>query len=112
MVVWLMASVAWGGVPAELEELFHLLRTNLVDVTEAELSGAAARGLVRELEPRVYLETAGLQKTNDASAPPRFKSTVFDQAFGYIRLPLIERGSEEKFRAAFAAMNRTNALKG
>jgi hypothetical protein len=104
-----------GGFAAETnsldyKEVYDVLRTNLMGVTEGELDQAAAQGLVNQLYPKVWLVTNETQSVEGTNAVLR--TAVYDRAIGYIRLGQIQEGADQQVRAAFQSLSASNKLKG
>ena len=68
----------------DCKEVYDLIRSHLVGITETQLNEAVVRGLVAELSPRVVLITNG--KAPRTMAGPRVsKAEVFQGDILYIR---------------------------
>jgi hypothetical protein len=99
------------GEPISFPEVFDLIRANLVGVKEAELSQAAALGLIKQLGPQVTL-------IDDSSPKPvgqdgaNFSVTVLDGAYAYVRVGDVAAGLDRKFVESFDRLRLTNRLKG
>ena len=51
---------ARGEAPVKFEEIFSLVKSNIVGVSDADLSKAAAMGLIEKLQGKVELVEAGV----------------------------------------------------
>jgi hypothetical protein len=98
------------GSASEFQEIYDLIRTNLVGLSEADLDKAAARGLVEALEPNVSLITNST--STDAPAPLVTKSSVFENDLGYIRVGRVAEGLAQAVREAEKRLNPSNKLAG
>ncbi len=111
---WLGVAVSVPGAePAGFQEVFSLIRSNLVGMKEAELDRAAVQGLLQQLQGRVAL------LTNDAAgAMPKVpenlvaQTNVLDGAFGYVRMERVEKGAAGQLVAAVEKLNAGRRLKG
>jgi hypothetical protein len=95
----------------KLQEVCQILSSNLAATSADALDQAAARGLVRELEPRVSMVAGGACGSNVA---PLAEARVFDQSFAFFRVAAVTSNLPAAFRAAFHQMSETNKsrLKG
>lgn len=95
----------------KFEEVWGLIRSNLADVSEAELSRAAALGLLEQLGSKVQL--AG---TNETAGPPSgqalSKAAVYGNHFAYFRVGAISRSLPEELGKQWASLSASNQLKG
>ena len=93
-------------------ELYNLLKTNLLGATESELNRAAVQGLLEQLHGRANLvgDSASVGvPTNDG---PAVTSTVFDRAYGYLRVTRLDSSTASEFRSAYDGLFSTNKPKG
>jgi len=112
LLAGLTAGTARGETPVRFQELYDLLKTNLLGATDAELNRAAVQGLVEKLRPRVILVGDTPPATfPDKSAAP-VTATVLDRSYGYVRLTRVDAGAASEFLAAWDKMISTNKLKG
>ena len=114
-----VAVMTWAVMPAGAEEptgfqeVFSLIRSNLVGVSAAELDRAAVQGLLQQLQGRVVLltnETA----TGGAKAAESLlgRTNVLEDAFGYVRVDRVEKGLAGQLTAAHEKLNAARRLKG
>jgi hypothetical protein len=109
----LLATRAGGGAEApDPMEVYELIRANLPGVTDAQLQTAAVEGLVKALEPRVWLVGADNGTKVSAPAPLLAKVAVYDGPVLYLRVGRVGAGLAEELIAAYTAWSATNALKG
>lgn len=101
-------SVAQTGAPT-FDEVYQLLKTRAVGLSETELNRAAVEGLVSELSPRVQLV---LDETAKPAVPTVSKSSVFDEKIGYIRVAKVTADFPEDLRRAWQQISFTNKLSG
>ncbi len=104
-----IALAGRAAEPAQFQELYDLLKTNLKGVTEAELDGAAVTGLVKQLGPRVAF--VGDQAAGTGAAP-MLTSAVFDRHYGYVRIGRVAPGLDKEFTNAVQRLLSTNKIKG
>jgi hypothetical protein len=91
-------------------EVYELIRTNLSGVTDAQLQTAAVEGLVRQLQPRVWL-ASGNPVTNEAPALIS-KTARFDGSVAYLRIGRVGNGLAAAVREAYDAQAKTNQPAG
>ena len=104
------AAEAPDRQPMQFEEVFNLLRAHLAGMQDADLSRTAAEGLIEKLGPRVTL-VGGESKGGNTNAAPVLAS-LFDGAFGYVRVGRLVSGVEKEFATAVDGLRSTNRLKG
>lgn len=91
-------------------EVYELIRTNLAGVTDAQLQTAAVEGLVRQLQPRVWLASSE-PATNEAPALIS-KTARFDGSVAYLRIGRVGNGLAAAVREAYDAQAKTNQPAG
>ena len=96
--------------PLKFEEVFNLVRTNLLDVNEAELNRMAAEGLLGQLGGLVQLGPA--PDTNQPTAEAVTRKDIFSDSYGYIRVGEVTPGLPRELKSAHEALATTNRLKG
>jgi C-terminal processing protease CtpA/Prc len=109
----LMASAALAGraaEPVQFNELFDLLKANLVGASEADLNQSAVAGLLKQLGPRVSVTSDDAQA--DTNAAPLLTAAVFDKSYGYLRVGRVAAGLEKEFTNAVQRLLSTNKIKG
>jgi hypothetical protein len=107
----LSSSTVWCKEAIRFQELYDLLKTNLAGATEAQLNQAAVQGLLEQLRPKVNVvgEDATLVRSN---SPSLVSASVFDRAYGYLRVSRMAPGLSGEFLAAYDRLASTNKLKG
>jgi len=108
----LAVNVSADSTAPQFRELYDLLRTNLTGVSEGDLNRAAVQGLVDQLGPKVTLADDKESPANDTNSPVALKASVFESAFGYLRLGQFGEGADKKLMDAYRQMASTNRLKG
>lgn len=99
--------------PAGFQEVFGLIRSNLVGVSAAELDRAATLGLLQQLQGRVVLLTNGTAGGGAKVAESLLgRTNVLEEAFGYVRVERVEKGLAEQLAAAHEKLNAAKKLKG
>ena len=112
LLAGLTAQVGVARQAPNPQEVYELIRTNLAGLTDAQLQTAAVEGLVKALQPRVWLVGGGTD-TNAAPAPPVLsKTSVFDGPVAYLRIGRVGEGLPKELASACAELARTNQLKG
>ncbi len=96
--------------PLKFEELLSVVRTNLTDISEEELSRLAAQGLIKELGTKVQLVT------NNASAPAQPEEVIsrratYNEAYGYVQIRSVDDRLPDEFQKWVSGLN-TNSIKG
>jgi C-terminal processing protease CtpA/Prc len=97
--------------PLDFQEVFNLVRTNISDISEAELRHNAALGFIKEMGTRVQLvRTNAEPAAQPADAITR--RSVFEDHFGYIRIRSVDERLPSDFHKSLAQLIQSNALKG
>jgi hypothetical protein len=111
LVALAFAQPLLGAETPPFREVYDLLRTNLAGVNESQLDRASVTGLIDQLKPKVVLLEGqeGAGQTNGAALQ---KSSVFDSAYGYLRVNNFADGAEKSFIETFRQLAKTNRLKG
>lgn len=113
LALTLTAFTAQAASPS-FQEVYSILKTNLSGVSEADLQGAAVEGLLSKLGNRALLVT-NVAKADEAEAKPRpavAATTIFDTAYGYVRLGDLGQGADKTVGEALHQLTSTNKLKG
>lgn len=111
LFVFVFAGRADEGKPLNFEEVYNVIRTNMTDLSEAELSRSAALGLIRELGTKVQLVSTNaeaLPQTPDAIT----KRAVFQNHFGYVRIRSVDERLPSDFQKSIRQLIESNALTG
>ena len=95
----------------KFDEVYKLLRENMVGVNAEELDHAAVRGLLRELSPQVSLGGAPVS-TNASDTNLVAKSATYDKNYVYIRLGRVADGVAERMADEYKKQAGTNKIKG
>ena len=95
----------------KFDEIYQLLLTNSSGLTETELNRAAVKGLLDQLQSRVVL-VANTSPDAATNAGLVTKASVFDGAFAYLRIGIVERDLNETLKTAYQKLAATNKLKG
>jgi C-terminal processing protease CtpA/Prc len=101
----------FGSEQMKLDEVMSVIRTNMTDLSEEELSRSAAMGLIKELGTKVQLVT-----TNER-AEPRVgevisKTAVYNDKFGYVRIRSVDERLTNEFQKTMTQLLATNGLAG
>lgn len=105
------ARAATSELP-EFKEVYGLVRSNLLGVSQAELDRDAVEGLLRQLYPRVILATNAPAGSAVETGPLLLKSTVYDDAYGYLRIGRVDKGLAAEAAGACQQLGASNKLKG
>jgi hypothetical protein len=97
--------------PLDFQEVYSVIKTNLTDITDEELSRDAALGLIKQLGTKVQLVTS------NASAPaeilePIGRRALYNENFGYIQIRKVDPQLPPAFHKWLAQVDGTNAIKG
>jgi hypothetical protein len=95
-----------ADAPVKFEEVFGLVRSNLTSVSEADLSKAAALGLIEKLGGKVELADPTSSATN---MPLVAKTNLFDNSFAYVRINRVAPGIGDQLTDAIRSQRK---LKG
>jgi hypothetical protein len=96
----------------KFEDVFSTIRSNLVDVSEAELNRMAIEGFLTQLQPRVLLLTNELMAKNSTNSPLLSKIAVYDSSVGYLRVGRVAEGLAAEITKTLGQLEATNKLKG
>ena len=102
----LFALSVRADAPVKFEEVFSLVRSNLTGISEAELSKAAALGLIEKLGGKVEISDP---TSSAATAPVIANTNVFDKSFAYVRLNRVAPGVGDQI---IDAIRSAKGLKG
>jgi hypothetical protein len=107
-----LAVTAQAASPS-FEEVYSILRTNLVGISEADLQKASVEGLLGRLGNKALLLTNGASKAEmNAPQPTIANSSVFESNYGYLRLGTLGEGAGKEVTSALKQLISTNKLKG
>jgi C-terminal processing protease CtpA/Prc len=95
--------------PLKLEEVLSVVRTNL-SISEPELSGAAALGLIQQLGSKVQLVSTNTE-AKAAESGAAMRTGTFDN-FGYFRVERVGSGAAGEVQKGWEALAASNHLKG
>lgn len=111
LLVGLAEHSARASEEVPFDEIYNLLRTNLMGATESDLNRAAVQGLLEQLRGRANLvgESVSSGPTNGA---PTVTSAVFDRAFGYLRVTRLDSNTASEFLSSCDQLFSTNKIKG
>jgi hypothetical protein len=109
---------AWAAEPAatriwpEFKEIFNLVRSNLVNTSEADLNQAAVEGFINQLRPRVLLVQDAKASADVPEAALISKYAVYENAYAYIRLNRVEADLAQQATSAFEDLRKKHKLNG
>ncbi len=91
-----------------IKEVMDLLRANLEGVSQSQIEEAAISGLARELQPRVFIESA----TNHPTVESGPLSTRVFGNIAYLRVVRVDPGLRGRLAEGIKTLDLTNHLKG
>jgi hypothetical protein len=95
------------------DEVYRLVRSNLVGVSETELERAAVEGFLKQLRPRVFLATDGESSPQGTSPADALGGTrLFDRNLAYLRFRAVEAGVAEAFTTALSGLTNRSQIEG
>ena len=106
----LAGASAENTQPLKFEEVYNLVRTNLLHLNEQELSQMAAKGLLEQLG--TLAEVGSRTETTEPTAEAVTRQAVYSDAYGYIRVGQVTSSLPREIKAAFETLASTNRLKG
>jgi len=106
----LSVRAAAEGPPPDLDEVYGLLRANLIGLSEAELRRFAVQGLLSQLNGRATL--VGAETPDHAPGNAPIRTAVYDGAFGCLRVGQISASSDQECASALRGLLASNRLKG
>jgi len=105
--------VGLGGEWPSFDEVYGLVRSNLVGITERELNGVAVDGLLDRLHPKVLLTRENAAATSSEPAGPALAGQrVFDRSLVYIRVAQVESGLAGAFLSVLRGLADPSPPKG
>ncbi len=114
-LVWLVLAnshhAAETKPPVIFQELYSLIRSNLVGMSPQDLDRAASLGLVEQLRGRVEL----LGNSNDTNAPVDrliANTNIFEDTYGYIRIGTVSSGLGLQFGQDLKQLESSRPLNG
>jgi hypothetical protein len=118
---WMVAATVASGPQThgadtnawpEFREVYDLLRTKLVGVSEAELNQKAVEGLLQQFKSRAMMEGQGTAPGSRVAAGELTATNVFEDVYGYARVGAVENGLKERMAQAVNTLRQTNGIKG
>jgi len=101
-----------AGQSADFQEIFALVRSNIVGATEADLDRAAIQGILNQYRSQVLLFTNAGGMMDPTDLPAITRSNVFDGAFGYVRVGRVSAALPAALDQTLVSLSATNRLKG
>lgn len=104
------AGMGWSNSPRQVtqfEEIYQLVRTNLVGLDLDQFEKEVIRGLLRRTDGNAELVRRKSQQV-ELTEP----SKVFEQSFGYLRIRNVEAGLAEAIRVGFQELQPKGDLGG
>lgn len=95
----------------KFEEVLGLVRTNLSEISEADLSRAAALGLIQQLGSKVQLAATNAN-AEAAGSNATVRASVMNQEFGYFRLERVGGELASELQKKWQLLVSSNRLKG
>jgi hypothetical protein len=122
LVLWVALAIGWSFPPAafsatpeqsrfQFQEVYDLLKANLAGTSESELDQAAVLGLFDQLGGRVTVVGEPARSTG-ATNNLAISASVFENNFGYVRLPQLTPETARQFDDALRGLRSTNKVKG
>jgi len=96
----------------DFQQVYELLRANLVGVPDAELNSAAVEGLLKQLHGRATLVGGPMETTTSKSGPELSKSAVLESNVVYLRVAQVGNGLADQLAAAYYRLTATNQIAG
>ncbi len=96
----------------DFKEVYDLLRTHAVSLSEAELNRASVEGLLSKLSSRAWLLDSSKTSAPDTNTNYVSSSAIFDENYGYIRISRVGSRLPAEFGAQLERLMATNRLKG
>jgi hypothetical protein len=91
-------------------EIYQLIKSHAIGISEAELNQAAVKGLLSALSPTASLVTT--QEHAIATGSGMGKTSLFDENIGYIRINQVAEGLSGELAKAYQQFHSTNKLNG
>jgi hypothetical protein len=99
---------------AAFAEVYGLIRSNLTDLSSAELNRAAIAGLVEQLAPRISLSDADAASDGPAGAETTLleEPIVFEERHALLRVNSVGPGLASEFDPALSRLHAAHELEG
>jgi hypothetical protein len=112
-----IALMALSGAKAadtlpSFQEVYDLLKTNLVSMDALGLERVAVDGLLGKLSPLACLVTNGQAAAEPGAGAPVSRTAVYDGAYGYLRIGSVGGSLANELKAVMDAMSSSNKIKG
>jgi hypothetical protein len=111
-VLGVFSGSADEAKPLNFREVFGIVRSNLTDVSEAELSQTAAFGFIKELGTKVQLVGTNQAASPDADAEPISRKSIYAGDCGYIRIGTVDSRLSAPFQKAVQEWMTNRGIKG
>jgi hypothetical protein len=113
LVAGLSLVVSGQAASPSFQEVYSILRTNLVGINEADLEKASIEGLLGRLGNKALLLTNAVSKVEtNAPQPTVARTAVFDTNYGYLRLGTFGEGAGKEVASVLNQLLSTNKLRG
>lgn len=104
------ALLAGDTEPLKFNEVFSIIKTNLSDLPQADLSRLAAEGLINELGSKVELITTNAP--SEDVAEPITRQMLYNESFAFLRISRIQSNTPPIFEKEFNELGLNKKLKG
>ena len=108
----LPARAAETAPSPRFQEVYEAIRANLPAVSEADLNQAAVQGLLSALRPQISLVTNLPAGAALADLPLLTRTSVFENAFGYLRISHVGAGLGKSIESAVKELQAGHKLTG
>jgi hypothetical protein len=107
MVAVAIFPSARADAPVKFDEVFSLVRSNLTEISEADLNKAAVNGFIEKLGGKVELTdpTSGASNLQVIA-----KTNLFDNAFAYVRLSRVAPGVGDQLYDAIKSNRKAKGV--
>jgi hypothetical protein len=114
-LVWLAYGIVLGLAAddpplPQFQEVLRLIRTNLPEVTEAELNQALVQGLIARFQPTVELVSRDGTPAPPPEGPWVLMGALHEDTVGYLRVGGVGPGLPEELSARWTQLRSTNQI--
>ncbi len=98
--------------PPTFDEVFSLVRSNLVGVNAEELDRLAVDGFLKELGPRVVLIDSAEGSEPAGRGSGEVEAQLYRSSIGYLRVGQVDEACNEQVRQRYQELAASNRLSG
>jgi hypothetical protein len=105
-------SAQTANEPPDFREVYELVRSNLVGVSEADLNREALQALISALGSRVSIEPSGQASSVTNSGALVTRTNLFDGGIAYVRVGQVGDGLSTELSETYQQFQKIGPIKG